>query len=222
MAARGLNQEGARLHQEGQFRAASDRFLRALEHDPQNADAYYNLAANLHRVAKSTGNQAEYAQAESLYNQCLDRDGDHPECYRGLAVLLVETGRTDAAFRLLQGWISRSPTVPDARIEMARLVEEQGNSQQAKEHLLAALQMQPNNARALSALGKLRETTGEHMEALALYERSLAVNQFQPLVAARVASLQAALGGAAIARPTASGTRTVRGPGSATWDRDRY
>lgn len=204
MASQGLNTEGVRLHQQGNYQAASQKFIQAIANDPQNPDAYYNLAANYHRQGKMTGNQADLVQAEGLYNQCLDRDGNHPDCYRGLAVLLAETGRSDASLRLLEGWKTRSPANPEAKIELARFMDELGNKDAAQDYLLAALAIDPNNPRALTALGRLREEGGDHLQALANYERSLSSNRFQPQVATRVAALQTALGG----------TTTLNSPGA--------
>ena len=94
-------------------------------------DAYYNLASSLHKNGKLNNRPADLQQAEQLYNQCLDYDPNHAECYRGLAVLFAETDRQDASYRLLEGWSSRSPQLPDPRIELARLYEESNNMPQA-------------------------------------------------------------------------------------------
>jgi tetratricopeptide (TPR) repeat protein len=127
-----------------------------------------------------------------LYNQCLEYDPNHAECYRGLAVLLTETGRPDAAYRLLEGWAARSPQLADPRIELARLLEENNNPEQASSRLVEALAIDPHNSRALTALGRLREVSGDRAQALANYQRSLAINRFQPEITALVAALQAA------------------------------
>jgi Flp pilus assembly protein TadD len=137
-----------------------------------------------------------------LYNQCLERDPNHTECYRGLAVLLNETGRQQEAFKLLNHWSSAAPKSPDPKIELARLLEEVGQPEQAKAQLVDALTIDPHNARALSALGRLRDQSGDHMQALANYQRSLALNRFQPEVAARVAQLQGAVGAPVAATPS--------------------
>jgi predicted Zn-dependent protease len=52
-----------------------------------------------------------------------------------------------------------------------------------------ALALEPNNPRALVALGQLREAAGDPAQAAANYSRALAVDPQQPVVAARVASL---------------------------------
>jgi tetratricopeptide (TPR) repeat protein len=209
-AAVGQNADGVRMFQQGYYQGALDRFQRAVQSDPNNPDGYYNLAATYHRTAKLHGQEADYQRAESFYRQCLDRAADqHAECYRGLAVLLVERGRREEAFQLLRGWAGRQPAQTAPQIELARLFEESGDPDSAKQHLIDALAIDPNDARALTALGQLREQSGETRQALANYQRSLAINRFQPQVAARVASLQAA---AAPAPTPPGGTRTVNTP----------
>jgi tetratricopeptide (TPR) repeat protein len=204
----GQNAEGVRMFEQGHYQGAIQRFQQAMATDPNNADGYYNLAAAYHRTGKLNNKQEDLDQAESFYNQCLDHDLDHRDCYRGLAVLLVEQQRTEEAFRLLEGWSSRSPTSAAARVELARLAEEFGRFEQAKEHLLEALTIDPYDARALAALGRLHETAGNQTQALADYERSLWHDRFQPEVAARISSLRAAVSPAPMVTPL-GGTRTV-------------
>ena len=187
-----LNSEGVRLYQLGNYQQAAEQFQRAIAANPNQATSYYNLAASLHKTGKLAGRPDDLAQAERLYNQCLEYDANHAECYRGLAVLLTETGRPDAAYRLLEGWAARSPQLADPRIELARLLEENNNAEQASSRLVEALAIDPHNSRALTALGRLRENAGDRAQALANYQRSLAINRFQPEITTRVAALQAA------------------------------
>jgi tetratricopeptide (TPR) repeat protein len=193
-ASRGMNAEGVRLFQQSQYQPAIQQFQQAVYADPTNADSYYNMAAVYHQTGKLANRRADLDQAENLYNQCLDRDPEHKDCYRGLAVLLVEEGRTTEAFRLVQGWCDRQPTSAEARIEIARLYEEFGDQRSAMQRLSEALTLDPNNARALAAIGKLREQSGDQVQAMANYQRSLFINRFQPEVAARLAALQTATG----------------------------
>lgn len=204
-AARGLNAEGVRMFQQGQYAQAIQQFQQAIYEDPANADGYYNMAAVYHQMGKSENRKADLDQAENLYNQCLDRDPEHRDCYRGLAVLLVEQKRNDEAFRLLQGWCDQHPTSPEARIELARLCEEFGDQKVAMQHLSEALTLDPNNPRALAAAGKLREQMGDQVQAMANYQRSLYYNRFQPEVSSRLAALQTATG---IAMPQVTAENT--------------
>ena len=189
-AAQGRNAEGVRLYQQAQYQEAMREFHEASYDDPNDADAYYNLAATYHRLGRLEHRQSDLDQAECYYNQCLDRDANHTECYRGLAVLLAEQGRKDDAFRLVEGWVQRQPASADAKIELARLNDEFGNRQVAEEQLIEALAADPSNARALTALGRIREEAGDKAQALANYQRSLAQDDRQPEVASRVTALQ--------------------------------
>ena len=107
-------------------------------------------------------------------------------------------------------WITRSPQLAAPRIELARLLEESNRSQEATTRLVEALSIDPNNSRALTALGRLRERDGNMAQALANYSRSLSINRFQPEIEARVAALQAA-GNTPSIIPAPNETRTVRG-----------
>jgi len=189
------NVDGVKLFQQGQLPAAMQQFQQALLTEPQNADAYYNLAATYHRLGSQQNDRQSLLQAENLYNQCLDRDENHADCHRGLAVLLVETERSDRAFSLLQNWAARNPRSADARVELARLYEEFGDPETAKTNLQAALQLDQNSARAWAALGRLREQAGDPTQALANYQRSLQLNRQQPAIAARIATLQSQMPG---------------------------
>jgi tetratricopeptide (TPR) repeat protein len=212
MNSQALNAEGVRLYMNGNYPQAAEKFERAVADNPRSATSYYNLASAKHKSGKLYNRKNDLDQAEQLYNQCLDYNENDTECYRGLAVLLCETGRQDAAFRLLQGWAARSPQLANPHIELARLMEETNNRQQASLQLVQAISIEPNNTRALTALGRLREQSGDRGQALSNYQRSLAINRFQPEVEARVAALQASSGGTTVATapPAPPMTRTVQ------------
>jgi tetratricopeptide (TPR) repeat protein len=207
--AQGRNSEGVRLFQQARFQEAVKQFQEATYAEPQNADAYYNLAATYHRIGKVEHRQSDLDQAETNYNLCLDRNDNHTDCYRGLAVLLAEQGRNDEAFRLVEGWVQRQPNSADAKIELARLNDEFGNRQAAKEHLIEALAVQPDNARALTALGKIREDAGDKAQAAANYQRSLWQDNRQPEVVARLTALQGGAAATMAAPASAAGGRVV-------------
>lgn len=192
-ASRGLNADGTRKFEQARYTEAIQRFHKAIESDPKNPDSYYNLARTHHQLATTYHRKNDWDQAESYYNRCLDycekNDKEHVACYRGLAVMLQQQGRTDAAFRLMQGWADRNPISPEPRIELARLSEEAGQADVARTRLQEALALEPSNSRALAALGSLHEKEGHTEEALANYQRSLYANRYQPQVAARIAAL---------------------------------
>jgi tetratricopeptide (TPR) repeat protein len=209
-AAPAQNAEGVKMFQQAYYQGALQRFQQAIASDPHNSDGYYNLAATYHQMARQHAQPVDWQQAEAYYGQCLQRNPSHADCHRGLAVLLTERGRQQESFRLLEAWAARNPGSASPRIELARLYDEAGNPQMAKERLVEAVQIEPNNARALAALGNIREQLGDATQALANYERSLNVNQFQPQLSARVASLRSAMTPPVSTPP--GGTRVVTTP----------
>lgn len=206
------NNTGVQQFQQGNYQAALQSFHQTVARDPGNADAYYNLASTYHRLGKVTNRRGDLDQAEQYYHQCLDRNPNHADCHRGLAVLLVDEQRNEEAFRLLEGWASRNPTASPPRVELARLSQEFGDPNRAKEYLLQAVSANPYDARALAALGKLHEDLGDPAQALADYQRSLWHDSAQPAVAARVAALRGAYGNIAPITTPPGGTRTVTVP----------
>ena len=205
--AQARNAEGVRLFQQARYQEAVKQFQEATYADPDNADSYYNLAAAYHRIGLVEHRQNDLDQAETYFNLCLDRNADHTDCYRGLAVLLAEQGRKDEAFRLVEGWVQRQPRSAEAKIELARLNDEFGNRQVAKDYLIEALAVEPDNPRALTALGKIREDAGDTEQALANYERSLQHDNRQPQVASRISTLQNGAAGTFAAPFVELGTR---------------
>ena len=217
LAAHGLNAEGVRLFDQARYDEAIQYFDRAVYRDPANADAYYNLASAYHRKGARTGDADSLRQAERYYHMARDRNPDHRECHRGLAVLLAEQGRSEEAFRLLQGWADRSPASPEPKVELARLLEEHGDRHTAEDQLLTALALDSRHTRALVALGRLREEAGAYGQALDNYQRALASDRFQPAVAARVAALQSAVGPPPTpTAPAPGGNTRIVGGSSAT------
>ena len=204
----GHNSEGVRMYQSAYYEGALGQFQKAVDADPKNADAYYNLASTYHQLGKLHKRDTDFTQAESNYHRALDNDPNHEECYRGLAVLLVDRGHPDQAKELLELWAQRSPGMPGPKIELARLAEEQGDKQAAQQRLIEAVSIDPRNSRALAALGKVREESGDTAQALANYQRSLQIDRYQPQVAARVAALQTGINAAPGFTPP-GGTRTV-------------
>lgn len=221
-ASNGQNAQGRQMYEQGQYTAAMHQFQEAISTDPTDPDGYYNLAATAHRVGTQRQDAALLEQAEALYNQCLDHDEHHVECHRGLAVLLVDTGRPDKAFDLMKNWASQNPSLPDARIELARLYEEYGDTETAKRYLEDAVQQDPNSARAWLALGKLRESSGELTQALANYQRSYSLNNMQPMVVERMAALNRQLSDSYDRSLATGGTRLAQPPPTTSVGQQRY
>ncbi len=206
----GQNMKGVQLYEKGQYYGALEEFQRAMANNPNDADSYYNMAATLHRMGTANKDQQALQQAESLYNECLNRNPNHAACYRGLAVLLAQTERSDRAFVLLQNWAVRSPQNADARIELARLYQEYGDTKTAELQLQQAMQLDQTNKRVWTASAALHEQKGDYQQALANYQRAYTLNGYNPSLANRITALNQTTAGPPSTAPlTGNGTRMV-------------
>jgi len=205
------NTEGVKYFGQARYDMAVQSFQAAQKADPNNADAYYNIAATYHllgRTALQTG-QAALAQqhfdfADQNYRLCLARNPNDADSYRGLAVLNMERQDYETAFGLLRSWESANPSLAEPKIELARLYQECAQMAQAKgdtkttqecqqwaiTSLQSALNVEPGNARALRAMGVLREQTGDMIQAMNNYRLSLQSNPNQQDLAERIAQLE--------------------------------
>lgn len=181
---------GKAAFERGDHTQAINAFQQALNRDPKNSDAYYNLAACYYQIGTNRQNKQFVDQAEQLYRQAIAYNDQHIDAHRGLAGLLIETGREKFAFDLLDGWHQRYPQSAEPLVEIARLYQEYGDNRRATDLLADALRNDSRNVRALKAMGHVREAQGENQLALENYLRALQVNGGDQDTLARVAYLQ--------------------------------
>jgi len=184
------NTVGREAFERGQYAVAINEFQQALRSSPNNADAYYNLAASYGALGKQAKNKQWIGQAEQLYRQAISLNDQHVDAHRGLAGLLIESGQEQFAFDLINQWKQRYPTSTDPLVELARLYQEYGDTSRATDLLADSLRLNPNDVRSLIALGHIRETTGQTHLAIDNYSRALQVDGSQQALAQRVAALQ--------------------------------
>lgn len=213
------NADGVKQFQKGQYQQALNNFQQAVSANPNNADAYYNLAATLHDWGRRAKNDDLLEQSESLYHRCLDLSPNHVDCYRALSVLLVDSGRKDSAFTLLERWADRSPTLSEPQIELARLYEEFGDNDSARQYLTRALDVNSGNSRAWAALGRLREEEGRLAQALTNYQQAYNLNRYHPGIPQRIAALQQRMASRPTSMPGLTGgeTRITRNTTTSDW-----
>lgn len=189
MVAQNQNVRGTQMYQQGNYTGAIQQYQQAIANNPQSPDGYYNSAAIAHMMGMQSRDPNKLAQAEQLYNQCLNYDPNHVDAHRGLAVLLTDTSRSADAFTLLKNWTLTSPTNSEARVELARLYEEFGDTRNAEMNLQQALQLDIRNSRAHAALGRIKEQTGDIQQAITNYQRAYSLNPNQPQVTQRLMAL---------------------------------
>ena len=193
MRANQHNAAGLQAYQAGQVSQAINEFQRALNVDPQNANALYNLGASYAKLGKESRNVTWIEQAEQLFRQAISVDSQHVQAHRGLSALLIESGQEKFAFDLLDQWRLRNPSSTEPLIELARLYQEYGDQRRASDLLTDALKLNSNDTRALKALGHVRETQGQYKLALENYLSVIQLDPEQVDLFPKVAALQVQL-----------------------------
>jgi Tfp pilus assembly protein PilF len=176
------NADGVFLFQQGAYPQARETFEAALALKPNDAGLLYNLGECHHR-------QAAFADAERYYYRCLEREPNHAPCRFALAHLLIQTGRSDDARRLIDDWLQQQPGRADPYALDGWFWHVTGDLPRAQARLQQALELEPHNQRALLELGLVYEAMQRADRAVALYQRALAEDPRQPEVKRRVDGL---------------------------------
>lgn len=118
---------------------AIEAYERALEIEPDYADAYCNLGAVRY-------NQGQRAAARRAFEACLAREADHVEANFNLANVLEEEGDDHAALAHYRRALAADPLYPDLHINLALLYEKLGREKPACDHWRRYLQLDPQGS----------------------------------------------------------------------------
>jgi tetratricopeptide (TPR) repeat protein len=109
---------------------AREAYRRALELEPDHADALVNLGRLLHAAGAP-------AVAEAHYRRALEARPDDETAVFNLAVVLEDQGRLDEALAAYERAVTIDATCADAHYNAALLYEKRGNQAAALQHLNA-------------------------------------------------------------------------------------
>ena len=91
------------------------------------------------------------------------------------AVMLLEQGQAGQGVSLLESVVERAPEVSGPRIDLGIAKHRDGDLEAAEEHLLKALELNPDHPVVHNELGIIYRKTGRFNEARRSYEAALAV-----------------------------------------------
>lgn len=187
------NSEGVAHYTQGQYDQALSRFQEAIELDPKNAEAYYNVASSYQQQAILHQQPGLLAQAENYYRACLDRNPSPDTtvcCYRGIATSMSRRNQGEQAIALLRDWESRNQSSIEPKLEIAYLQESLDKNKEALETLKTAVVLAPNDYRPHYKIGVVQQKLGNSAEALNQYLMAGRLNPSDREIANRIALLQ--------------------------------
>ena len=140
--------EADQLREQGNYAAAYDKLMRAMQSDPQNTDLMFAMA-RLYQTGKMN------KEAGVVYDYLITRDTDDQAARVGAIDVALAENNVDKAQSLASGL--RNDSSADRMLLLARLEEAKGNHQQAMTYLRSArgklLGMASTNAAATPTIG---------------------------------------------------------------------
>jgi superkiller protein 3 len=161
---------------------------RALETAPDSFDAWAALGVTYSKLAAS--NAAFRAQAINCFKQCLELEPDVQQVYLNLATVYLDGKDFDQAREVLQTAERLAPS-PLVYERLGYSLFRLGNFDEASQAYNDALKMEPDYTPALNGLGVVDMTQAINgapnsealsKEALKLWQKSLELNDNQPLI----------------------------------------
>ncbi len=117
--------------------------------------------------------RGKLAQAERAYQKIIARDPQHAIAHHLLGRIFFQTNRQVAAVELLTTALALRGDYAEALLDLANMLSELGQLQQAEEHLQTLVALRPGDAGALNNLGVVLADQGRYAAALEAYQRAL-------------------------------------------------
>ncbi len=202
-----------------QFPEALTAYEQVVKLDPQDDEAYYQLALlylrsgkaedmdlghqALLKVVKLKGSRVDaHMQLAYLYllaeqpakaglhaDAILAAEPTHPDGHLIRGLSLVREGRLEKGIAELRKAIESDPTRHGAYLELARTYAQHGNFPEAEGVLRNSLQIDPQFVETLTALGDVLAAAGKESEAVQEYQRGLEVDRNSGLLYFKLAGI---------------------------------
>lgn len=148
--------------------------------DHKNAVGEYETAVRLdpnniegHReLARIFGRGAQPAKAEQHYKEVLRLSSEDEAARNALITLYVKQKRYDDLTNFVKGWLDKAPDDPQRHYRLGIVYEFKKEYDLAITEYKKSIELQPNNARMLLALGRTYMKTGRLSESREMLEAS--------------------------------------------------
>jgi tetratricopeptide (TPR) repeat protein len=159
-----LAEQGANLLKKGNTEKGVATLRLALQRDPHDAAALFNLGMAL-------GDAGEAAEALELLQRLVTAEPGYPGAWVALGVAQGRNEQWDAAIKSFSVSVSRNPQDGFARKNLGAALSQTGQLDEARDHLKAAVVLLPSDAQAWLNLAMNLEQSGVTAEAEIAYQR---------------------------------------------------
>lgn len=156
----------------GDAAGAERAFRRAVEINPKNALAHFNLA-NALSVSARAGNAGAKESARASYERALALDPRSADTYLNFAAFLGAQRDLAGAERILSRAREAGVRDPSIAAEAGLLALARGDETSARASLEEAIALNPRDARSLETLGRIAYGNERYAEAASYYEKAL-------------------------------------------------
>jgi predicted O-linked N-acetylglucosamine transferase (SPINDLY family) len=160
----------------GQATEAEASVRRALQLNPNHAEAHHRLGLILDRTARSR-------EAEACYRRALDLRPDWTAAQSSLAIALTNQDRLEEAAEVFRRVVALEPASAAALVNLALVLARQGKPTEAEAALRKTLILQPDNGGAYVDLARILRDTNRFTEAEDTLRR--AIERFPLMTEAR-------------------------------------
>ncbi|MBU7011755.1 MAG: tetratricopeptide repeat protein [Theionarchaea archaeon] len=153
------------LYEINRFEEAEDHYKKALDINPEDADAHNNYAILLYEINR-------FEEAEDHYKKALDINPEYADAHYNYAILLEEINRFEEAEDHYKKALNINPEDAKAHNNYAILLEEINRFEEAEDHYKKALEINPEYAKAYGNLGILYSDQKKYSKAVKSLEKA--------------------------------------------------
>ena len=160
---------GAILSQMGQNEASLAPFEKAIQLEPEDAEAHNNIGVTLRKLNR-------LHDACFHFRAAISYKPDYAEALNNLGNVLIDLGSLHEAEKSLREAIRLKPTYTEAHSNLGNLLKELGRIKEAKASYQEAIRISPDYAVAHSNIGNILLENGRISEAEESYRKSIELN----------------------------------------------
>jgi tetratricopeptide (TPR) repeat protein len=148
-------------------------FQRAIEVEPINPIAHYNLGYALLIKGEPT-------QAKAHFQKAIEISSNYADARNNLAAIALREGKPEEAIVQYEAILKTSPRHPLAHYNWGIILDQQKNLEGALVHFRAAVENDPKNAEALNAFGNALVRSGKFDEGAEQILKAVQINPAFP------------------------------------------